>query len=72
MFILNFFLKKIDKTGKKIKLYYITDNVNEGNNNNFIQKFAKPKHGSLNAIKLCKVIVRNQETNKKFVVSDAR
>lgn len=39
---------------------------------NFIQTFSKPKHGSLNAIKLCKVIVRNQETNKKFVVSDAR
>lgn len=38
----------------------------------FIQTFSKPKHGNLNAIKLCKVIVRNQETNKKFVVSDAR
>lgn len=37
----NFFLKKIDKIGKKIKFYYIIDIVNEGNNNKFYIKIFK-------------------------------
>lgn len=32
---------------------------------NFVQKLSKQKLGSLNTIKLCKVIIRIQETNKK-------